>query len=118
VRPRGAQARAVDLTGGTPCGGRAQRLNETMRAAHALAWQSRRGARHKAPYVNPKGAQRSSHQAKRERSDWGDLHIRRPYVKARGTRDLPRRGCAVAWHLTRLTAARGGKRRQERALLT
>jgi hypothetical protein len=34
VRPRGAQARAVDLTGSFPCGGRAQRLNETMRCAH------------------------------------------------------------------------------------
>jgi hypothetical protein len=59
-------ARPVALACRTQYGGRAQRLAGTMRAAHAMAWQARRGARHNAYSVNPKGAQ-----AKPQRSTQG-----------------------------------------------
>ncbi|WP_223164925.1 hypothetical protein, partial [Massilia mucilaginosa] len=52
------------------------------RKAHMLAWQARRGARHNAYSVNPKGAQRSPHQAKRSVAT-GAICDRMPrYVKA------------------------------------
>ena len=54
------------LTGFTPYGGlRAAPGRNHAPAAHALAWQTRRGARHNAYSVNPQGAQRSAHRTQR-----------------------------------------------------
>lgn len=94
-------------SGPIPCGGRAQRLTESMRTAHALASQHRRGARHNASYVDPKGAQRSFHQAKRSVATGA---IRHKAALCGMPKAFPPQGLCLCVALFMLTAQRGGKR--------